>query len=155
MNKAAFCLFVLLCYQSFSQDLKEAASRIRIVQSADVNGCKFLGNVKGHSGFNNVFAAIGIRKSRERCLEQAAKLGATHIVFTNSNGFMYTTVEGQAYYCDTLPLKKASKADSASQDTSKSTLFIADELKKLADLKEKGLLTKDEYNIQKSKLIGK
>ena len=50
-------------------------------------------------------------------------------------------------------LKSQQEEDKTKNDSTKNETSMADELSKLAQLKESGVLTQDEFNLQKEKLL--
>lgn len=71
-----------------------------IAEKSQVAGCTFLGDVHGVSPLYGTHAAIGLRKARAAALNEAKKIGATHIVwqeFMTPHGS--TSVHGYAYRC--------------------------------------------------------
>lgn len=61
-----------------------------------VEGCKFLGTVNANVGIGSASMA------QQSALKKAAKLGATHLVFTEHRGanyFAMAGVTGRAYKC--------------------------------------------------------
>jgi hypothetical protein len=50
--------------------------------------------------------------------------------------------------------KNTSSNNNQPQESSNSTIDVADQLEKLSNLKDKGILTQAEFDIQKQKLLG-
>ena len=75
-------------------------STVKIVDAAAVVNCQYLDDVFGTSGYYGVFASRGIEIARRRALAQAAKIGATHIVWLSPTvGYGSTAVHAKAYRC--------------------------------------------------------
>lgn len=73
-----------------------------IVQDADqefVKNCVFVGSVSGTSGWGNLAASTGINNAKNEAREQAARLNATHLVWTSVIGGYSPNVSGNAYQC--------------------------------------------------------
>jgi hypothetical protein len=90
-----FSVLVTGCATSLS---KEGHS----VQAADermVANCTFLGEVQGSSGWGNLAASQGMQNARNEAQEEAAKLGATHVVWMNIAGGYSPFAVGRAYKC--------------------------------------------------------
>jgi hypothetical protein len=77
-----------------------SALRVKIADDREVSNCKFITNVQGSSGLGNLAASTGIQNAKNEALEQAAADGATHVVWTSTEGFMGSSATGEAYRCD-------------------------------------------------------
>jgi hypothetical protein len=89
----AIAVFVALggCMASrAAQTVKDADERM-------VANGQYLGEVHGTSGWGNIAASQGIENAQNEAREQAAKMGATHIVWTNTVGGYSPFVSGRAY----------------------------------------------------------
>jgi hypothetical protein len=64
-----------------------------------VTSCKYVGEVQGSSGWGNLAASAGMENAKNEARENAAKLGATHIVWGNIAGGYSPYVSGKAYKC--------------------------------------------------------
>ncbi len=64
-----------------------------------VSQCKYLGDVTGTSGWGNLASSSGINNAKNEALEQATKLGATHVVWKQVSGGYSPYVNGRAYCC--------------------------------------------------------
>lgn len=72
------------------------------VQDADitiVGKCSFLGDVQGSSGWGNLAASTGMQNAKNEAREQAAEMGATHIIWTGVAGGYSPFATGKAYLC--------------------------------------------------------
>ena len=77
----------------------QSAAAIRDADERTVEHCKFIASVSGTSGWGNLAASAGINNAKNEAREQAAKQGATHIVWTSVNGGYSPNVSGNAYKC--------------------------------------------------------
>ena len=75
------------------------ATRIQEADSNMVAGCTYLGEVSGTSGWGGLAASTGIENAKNQALEQAAKKGATHVMWNNLAGGWGPSVSGKAYRC--------------------------------------------------------
>ena len=75
----------------------EQAKTIREANISHVQHCNLLGQVYGTSDF--AYLAMGVDIAKDRAKNQAAEIGATHVVWTdvNANGLPYAV--GKAYFC--------------------------------------------------------
>jgi hypothetical protein len=66
-----------------------------------VAGCKFLGMLQGSSGWGGAAASdVGAQNARNEVRDEAASLGATHVVWRSlSGGLGGGRAEGEAYSC--------------------------------------------------------
>ena len=73
----------------------------KIVDADDaaVASCTFLQVVDGRSVFGERLKTQGIAKAKEDARNEAAKLGATHIVWDKAMSTDVTTISGKAYHC--------------------------------------------------------
>jgi len=79
---------------------RDLVSTVKIVDAAAVVNCQYLDDVHGTSGYYGIFASRGFEIARKRALAQAAKIGATHIVWQPSTqGYGSTTIDAKAYRC--------------------------------------------------------
>jgi hypothetical protein len=73
---------------------------ITVADSKMVANCTYVGDVHGTSPFYGVFVNTALTQTRQVAMEEAVKLGATHVVFTStSTGYGSTAASGQAYRC--------------------------------------------------------
>lgn len=63
-----------------------------------VSSCSLLGTVVGKSKLN--WFTQGYLAAKYRALDEAARIGATHIVWGRTASNYVMQVEGDAYYCD-------------------------------------------------------
>jgi hypothetical protein len=98
MNAASISpvfLFVVVC----SCGLSPAAKSILDADDHLVANCKFLGNVHGSSGWGGFAQGAGIENAKNGAREDAAKLGATHVVWVSESGGLIPTGSARAYQC--------------------------------------------------------
>jgi hypothetical protein len=76
-----------------------SAMKIKPAEQKTVEHCQYLGDVQGSSGFGGVAASQGMENSKIEAKEGAAKLGATHIVWSNIVGGYAPSAFGKAYKC--------------------------------------------------------
>lgn len=79
--------------------LSPAAQSIMDADQTMIEGCKFIGSVSGTSGWGNLAASTGIKNAKNEARGQAAKLGATHVVWLSVMGGYSPNVSGNAYKC--------------------------------------------------------
>lgn len=79
----------------------EAAAAIRDADDAMVAGCTFLGTVSGSSMMSAGAAEKGRKNAKTAALEDAAGMGATHIVWTDVSTVFQggSSATGKAYRC--------------------------------------------------------
>lgn len=77
------------------------AAAIREADQKIVESCTFLGDVAGSSMMSNMAAERGRQNAKTGALKQAAKLGATHVVWTSITSGMDqgSQANGKAYRC--------------------------------------------------------
>ena len=80
--------------------LSVRAAKIADADEASVAGCEFVGQVKGTSGWGNLAASTGMEKARNEARVNAAKLGATDIVWRSASVDYSPYVSGTAYVCN-------------------------------------------------------
>lgn len=76
-----------------------AAVRVQEADAQMVASCKYVGEVQGSSGWGNLAASTGMENAKYEARENAAKLGATHIVWNNITGGNSPYVSAKAYKC--------------------------------------------------------
>jgi hypothetical protein len=75
-----------------------AADKIADSDAAQVASCTFLKDINGRSVFARL-QAEGLAKAKEDARNQAAKVGATNIVWGEMSQVDVTTIAGKAYRC--------------------------------------------------------
>jgi len=76
-----------------------AAARVQEADAQMVSSCKYLGEVQGSSGWGNLAASAGMENAKTEARENAAKLGASHILWNAIAGGYAPYVSGKAYKC--------------------------------------------------------
>jgi hypothetical protein len=79
--------------------LSARAAKLADADEASVAGCEFVGQVQGFSGGGNLAGSTGMEDARNDARKEAAKFGATHIVWRSVGGYS-PYVRGQAYICN-------------------------------------------------------
>ncbi len=79
--------------------LSPSAARIMDADDKIVQGCTYVGEVNGTSGWGNLAASVGIQNAKNEARENAVALGATHVLWTNISGGYSPYVSGRAYRC--------------------------------------------------------
>jgi hypothetical protein len=74
-----------------------AAKKIIIADDYTVGNCTYLGKVHSYSGHGG---SLGLDNAKNSCLNQAAKLGATHLVWTEIDMGWGVSATGIAYRCN-------------------------------------------------------
>jgi len=76
-----------------------AAASVKDADAPTVSACKYVGDVQGSSGWGNLAASTGMENAKNEARENAAKLGATHVVWGNVAGGASPYVSAKAYRC--------------------------------------------------------
>lgn len=97
---SAACLCALsFAVSSCATAPSAAAGRVQEADTQMVASCKYLGEVQGSSGWGNLAASAGMENSKNEARENAAKLGATHVVWNQVSGGYAPYATGKAYKC--------------------------------------------------------
>lgn len=80
-----------------------AAAKVQEADATMVAGCTYLREVSGTSGWGGLAASTGIENAKNEALDQAAKKGATHVVWNAMDGGWSPSVSGKAYRCPPAP----------------------------------------------------
>lgn len=101
MNKHTItaCLLFVIFLAGCATKLSSNAMAIRDADALQMLNCRYVGDVDGTSGFGNLAASTGINNAKNEARENAAHLGATHIVWTTVSGGYSPYVSGKAYQC--------------------------------------------------------
>ena len=75
-----------------------AANKVIEASEREVSQCRLLGQVYGDSG-NLLFTSIGVQVAKDQAKDRAARLGATHILWTEENVRINPYFVGKAYRC--------------------------------------------------------
>jgi len=84
---------------SCSSTASLAAMEIKPAEQKSMGSCAYLGDVQGSSGFGGLAASQGMKNAKIEAKEDAAKIGATHIVWSNIAGGYSPSAFGKAYKC--------------------------------------------------------
>lgn len=76
-----------------------SAMKIKPAEQQSMQTCTYLGDVQGSSGLGGLAASQGMKNSKIEAKESAAKMGATHIVWSNIAGGFTPSAFGKAYKC--------------------------------------------------------
>ena len=92
---AAITFFLAGCATSLSAN----AMRVQDADVTIVGKCTFVGDVQGSSGWGNLAASAGMQNAKNEAREQAAAMGATHVIWTGIAGGYSPFATGKAYAC--------------------------------------------------------
>jgi hypothetical protein len=93
----AVALLVVGCATTRSP---QAAALVE-ADEAMVAGCELVGTFNGTSGWGGSGAtAVGANNAKNAVYKRAAAAGATHVVFTELTGGMFTKATGRGYRCE-------------------------------------------------------
>ena len=96
MYKIAGLAFLLLL-SGCALEPSYQAQQIQPAYPPMVTDCTYLGGVSGVSKIP--LLAVGSQSARYQALDEAAKLGATHVVWTEAKAGVQATAQGHAYRC--------------------------------------------------------
>jgi hypothetical protein len=88
--------FVVVCSCA---SLSPQAKAIMDADDHLVANCKFLGNVHGSSGWGGLAGGVGVENAKNGARENAAELGATHVVWVSESGGLVSSGLARAYAC--------------------------------------------------------
>ena len=80
--------------------LSARAAKIADTDETSVAGCEFVGQVNGSSGWGNLATSTEMEEARNEARVNAAKLGATDIVWRSVSVGYSPYVSGTAYVCN-------------------------------------------------------
>jgi len=98
----AFPIAVAFAFSTFGcvgQLLAADGGKVVDATEAQVAHCTFLQDVDGRSVFGERLKEQGVAKAKEGARAQAAKAGATHILWGQISSTDVTTAAGKAYRC--------------------------------------------------------
>ncbi len=78
------------------------AGDIKVVADKDVAACEILGDIHGFNIWGGIWAAPGFRQARDNAIAEAEGLGATHVVWIESQEAVLSQtheIHGMAYRC--------------------------------------------------------
>lgn len=80
--------------------ISPTSTTVKEATAQQVTSCKLIKSIAATSPFYGVFAGQAMRVTREKILLEAEAVGATHIVFGQSEaGYGSTTQNAQAFDC--------------------------------------------------------
>lgn len=94
--KASLLTVALLCA---GMGIAGADSHVADADEADVAHCTFLKDIEGRSVFGERLKEQAVKKAKEDARGQAAKTGATHVVWGKVSSTDITTIAAKAYRC--------------------------------------------------------
>lgn len=97
LSCAAMAAFAVLL--STQADPAKGNDAVVDADAAQVSHCTFVEDVDGRSVFGERLKQAGVSKAKEDARSQAAKAGATHVVWGKVSSTDVTTVTGKAYRC--------------------------------------------------------
>ncbi|GAP65228.1 hypothetical protein MBSD_n0517 [Mizugakiibacter sediminis] len=77
----------------------QAPGTVTDADAAAVSACRYLGEVGGTPRWTGAAAAFADQHARQQARAQAARLGATHVVWTGVYNTSTLSVRGKAYRC--------------------------------------------------------
>ncbi len=90
----------LLVSACSSSRLSPSAAMVRDIDAKDAYDCRFLGDITTTDSSGMLFVESGIKAARAKARNQAAEMGASHILWgTVSAGGAVQAVSAKAYYC--------------------------------------------------------
>ena len=97
---SAASMTVVVLLAGCATTLSDRAAKVADTDEASVAGCGFVGQVQGYSGRGNLAASTGMENARNEARKEAAKLGATDIVWKPVSVSYSPYVSGVAYDCN-------------------------------------------------------
>lgn len=95
----ALLLSITFMLSGCATSLSPRAVNVKDADFRIVESCQFVGDVHGSSGWGNLAASTGIQNAKNEAREQAASMGATHVVWGGVAGGYSPYVNGKAYIC--------------------------------------------------------
>lgn len=99
MRTTILALVSLVTLSSCTTTLSASARNVKDADITIIEKCNFLGDVQGSSGWGNLAASAGMQNAKNEAREEAAVMGATHIVWTSVAGGYSPYATGKAYLC--------------------------------------------------------
>jgi hypothetical protein len=96
--KKIFLVCICLSLSACAYYPSAAANKIIEASERELSQCRLLGQVYGDSG-NLFFSSVGVQVAKDNAKEQASRLGATHIFWTEENVRVNPYFVGKAYRC--------------------------------------------------------
>jgi hypothetical protein len=98
--RRSILLLALLTMTGCTTSLSARAMKVQDADMATVARCRFVGDVQGSSGWGNLAASAGMQNAKNEGREQAATMGATHVIWTGVAGGYSPYATGKAYICE-------------------------------------------------------
>jgi len=92
-------MFLFFTFSGCATSPSASAVRVKDADMRMVSNCQFVGDVHGTSGWGNLAASTGIQNAKNEARENAAAMGSTHIIWTDTAGGYSPYVNGKAYKC--------------------------------------------------------
>lgn len=99
MKKTILALVSLVAISGCATTLSTSARNVKDADITIIEKCNFLGDVQGSSGWGNLAASAGMQNAKNEAREEAAAMGATHIIWTSLVGGYSPYATGKAYLC--------------------------------------------------------
>ncbi len=97
----SYCLYALFVTTLFSTAASAFGSPIEEVDPQTVRQCMFIAQFKGPDGYRMVGTPAVMNGFKNRAMEEAQHLGATHITWSHAETLLTDRIIGSAYKCDT------------------------------------------------------
>ncbi|MET0332178.1 MAG: DUF4156 domain-containing protein [Dyella sp.] len=78
----------------------QSARQVQDADQAMVAGCRYVGDVAGWSGWGGLASGAGMANAQSDARDKAARLGASHIVWSSVAAGYTPSASGKAYRCD-------------------------------------------------------
>jgi len=98
-SRASRILVIALSFGACATGPSLRARQVVEADRNDVSSCQYLKEVQGTSGWGGLAASTGIENTKNEALDNAARAGATHIVWNSLVGGYSPSVSGKAYSC--------------------------------------------------------
>lgn len=98
-SKVLALIVLSILFTGCSTSLSPQAINVKDADFRTVENCQFAGDVHGSSGWGNLAASTGIQNAKNEAREQAAALGATHVIWGGLAGGYSPYVSGKTYIC--------------------------------------------------------
>jgi len=98
--KIVLLLIAFVAMTGCTTSLSARAMKVQDADTVTVARCRFVGDVQGSSGWGNLAASAGMQNAKNEGREQAATMGATHVIWTGVAGGYSPYATGKAYSCE-------------------------------------------------------
>ncbi len=99
MKTTILAIVSLFALSGCTTSLSASARKVQDADMTILGKCNFLGDVQGSSGWGNLAASAGMQNAKNEAREEAAAMGATHIMWTGIAGGYSPFATGKAYNC--------------------------------------------------------